>query len=188
MDVRSRIRICLDKVDTISNSSLDSYVPYLVAAEDHRYFQHFGVDPIGVARAIFVKLSRGKIQGASTIEQQFVRVATEDYERSLKRKLREQVVAMMLSRKRTKLDIATAYLSIAHYGQGLNGLTGLTLVVGGNLKLASEADKISIVSRLKYPEPSLQSTAWMSKHMNRVKYIEDKLASVGHRKSEKFSH
>lgn len=181
MGVRDRLRICLDMVDTISNSSLESYVPYLVVAEDHRYFQHFGVDPIGVARAIFVRVFKGKIQGASTIEQQFVRVVTEDYERTIKRKLREQLIALMLSKKRDKLDIATAYLSKAHYGYGLNGLQGLKLIIGYDFKLASEADKIALVSRLKYPQPRLQCEVWMSKHMNRIKYIRDKFVTAGNR-------
>ena len=54
-------------------------VTFLVIGEDHRYYKHPGFDIIGICRAIYKNVFLGKREGASTIEQQLVRVLTEDY-------------------------------------------------------------------------------------------------------------
>src|SRR5690242_20336233 len=69
----------------------------LVSGEDHRHGRHHGFDLIAIARAVWRRIARGKYEGASTIEQQLVRVITGRYERTLRRKVREIGLAMLLS-------------------------------------------------------------------------------------------
>lgn len=169
---REKLRKCIYIVDSNVRGIPDFYIDYLVYAEDHRSRYHQGIDHIGMLRAIYRKISRNNIQGASTIEQQFVRVVTGDYSHSITRKIKEQLLSVLLSKKRSKQDIAKAYLAIAYYGYNCQGLEGITKLVGSNLECASEMQIISLVARLKYPEPKNDSLIWEEKIHNRVVYIQ----------------
>jgi len=82
----------------------------LVLAEDRRFYSHGGTDPIAICRALFRTIVENKLQGGSTIEQQLVRHLTSDYRKSLKRKLKEIVLAVRLRRLLQKDQIAVLYL------------------------------------------------------------------------------
>lgn len=142
----------------------------LEVAEDHRNQFHFGIDQIALFRAFFATL-KGSIQGASTIEQQFVRVVTSKYERTLKRKVLEQLLAVYVSSELTKEKIATTYLCIAYYGQNERGTLKLKNTTDTAFSKFKYSDAIAIVSRLKYPEPSQQSSQWLAKFERRNKHL-----------------
>ena len=114
--MKNKLNNCVSTVDFKRNEIPSRFIPYLVVAEDHRSSRHLGIDPVGMLRAFYVRLKKNEIQGASTIEQQFVRVVTNDYEYSLLRKFREQLLAIALTNQRMKSDIARAYLAVAYYG------------------------------------------------------------------------
>ena len=111
----------------------DRLIETLLVAEDRRNLYHYGIDPVGIIRAIWSILRSKGIQGASTVEQQFVRTITASYERSIRRKLKEQALAIAISKRRDKLQIASAYLCIAHYGHNLDGISGLYSICGTSL-------------------------------------------------------
>jgi penicillin-binding protein 1A len=159
-------------VDSVKESIPQSFLLTLIAAEDHRNFLHYGIDTIGILRAANVSLRQGKTQGASTIEQQFVRVVTGRYERTPQRKIREQILAIALSRQKGKLEIASAYLSIAFYGTGCIGITGLQRYCGNDLTLTDKIKIRKMVARLKYPKPLCTTEEWEITLNNRVNYIE----------------
>ena len=73
----------------VSREDYAKLVRFLVVAEDHRFYSHSGYDVIGICRAFYKNVFRGKREGASTIEQQLVRVLTEDYRYSFRRKINE---------------------------------------------------------------------------------------------------
>ncbi len=146
----------------------------LTLAEDHRHNLHFGIDQIALFRAI-LKTLNGSVQGASTIEQQFVRVVISKYQRTVKRKLFEQLLAVYVSSLLKKESIATAYLCIAYYGQDSQGVLRLkntTDIVFNELKYP---DAISIIARLKYPEPIIKNNQWLEKFDNRNKHLIQKV-------------
>ena len=94
----------------------------LVLAEEKRYCDHSGVDPIGIARAIWQTLFIGNRQGASTIEQQLVRSLTHDYRKSIVRKFKEIVLASRIHRELDKERILIAYITVAYCGWRMNGI------------------------------------------------------------------
>ncbi|KXZ74483.1 Penicillin-binding protein 1A [Acinetobacter venetianus] len=75
-------------------------------------------------REIYFTHVKKEFQGASTVAQQFVRVITERYERTLFRKLREQLLAVLITYEFNNKLIGTGYLNIAFLGSGMYGLTG----------------------------------------------------------------
>lgn len=96
-----------------------------VAIEDARYRQHFGVDPLGIARAMAVNLTRGRLsQGASTITQQTARnlLPAIGTEKTATRKLHEMLVALRMERHFTKDQILEVYLNQIYLGSGTYGV------------------------------------------------------------------
>lgn len=150
------------------DSHLERYVDYLVAAEDHRFFRHRGIDVIAIARAAGSILLRARVQGASTIEQQLVRVVCGRYERTLRRKLREQILAIAISHRFDKRQIARCYLSVAYYGHQLLGGEAIRTLTAQGLCPATMA---LVVARLKYPQPKVVSEKWKLKIEARAAYI-----------------
>lgn len=183
--MNNKLDKCIRTVDLKSSEIPCSFVPYLVAAEDHRSSKHRGIDHIGILRSFYVRLKKNEIQGASTIEQQFVRVVTNDYEHSLLRKLREQLLAISLTNQRMKDDIARAYLAIAYYGYNIHGTNGINTLIRGELNLANEKEMISIVARLKYPYSANDLKAWEEKHNLRVRYIKRRHINAANKLSKR---
>jgi len=170
-NMKDKLDKCIQIVDTKYIEIPDIFIVYLIAAEDHRSQYHFGVDYVGIIRAFFKWLNYNEVQGASTIEQQFVRVVTSDYTNSLVRKFKEQLLAIVLSNKRSKNNIAKAYIAIAYYGYKYKGIKGIIALIGKELKFASEEQILSIIAKLKYPKPSKNLVKWKNKHSLRINYI-----------------
>ena len=103
---------------------LPSYVPQaFIAIEDRRFYQHFGVDLLGIARALIANiLHRGVAQGASTITQQLAKNLFLTQERTVHRKLQEMLLALWLERKFTKTRILELYLNRVYFGSGAYGI------------------------------------------------------------------
>lgn len=159
---------CLEIIDSHQFSVPRVFLDALITAEDHRNPLHPGIDPIGMIRAVAVFLHKRQVQGASTIEQQFVRVATGKFERTLLRKFREQLLALSLSRRRNKAAIASAYLSVAFFGSKCIGLNGINRTFGSDLAEVTPEQALAFVSQLKYPRPLAPSPAWQAKITRRV--------------------
>ncbi len=96
----------------------------VVAIEDRRFYEHKGVDLRGVGRALVTDVLEGRAaQGASTIEQQFIKVVSKAQdERTVPAKIRETALAYHLSHKWSKAKILTEYLNSIYYGNGAYGI------------------------------------------------------------------
>lgn len=110
--------------DQVRIDELPDYLPdAVVAIEDRRFHGHFGVDPIGLARALFVNLSAGQIvQGGSTLSQQLAKNLFLEPERTVKRKLQELVLALWLEYQYSKDEILQLYLNRVYFGGGAYGV------------------------------------------------------------------
>lgn len=171
---RDDLRACLGVVDSSARVCSEFEFDVLLAAEDHRYMYHPGIDVIAIARATVRLVLRQGIEGASTIEQQFVRSVTERYERTARRKWREQLLAVSLLGRRSKRQIASAYLEIAHYGVSAPPAVGNGSPLETRL---SPWDAISLIACLKYPRPAALSPDWHVRHTGRMNYIVQRLPS-----------
>lgn len=94
-----------------------------VSAEDASFFEHGGIDYVGMLRAVFVNLKSGqKRQGASTITQQVVKTFLLSPERTFRRKFQEIILARRLESALSKDDILTLYLNQIYFGHGRYGV------------------------------------------------------------------
>ncbi|MCI6283644.1 transglycosylase domain-containing protein [Selenomonas sp.] len=107
------------KLDQVPQNLQDAFV----AVEDNRFYDHIGVDPRGIARAIWANL-RGRTvsEGGSTITQQLAKNAYLTQDRTLKRKIQEVFLALRLEHQYTKSEILELYLNQIYFGQGAYGV------------------------------------------------------------------
>ena len=107
--------------------TLKEMSPYLpkavIATEDRRFYSHFGVDPIGLGRALFANIAAGHVvQGGSTITQQLAKNLFLTPERSLTRKVQETLLALWLEHRFGKDQILEIYLNRVYLGAGTYGV------------------------------------------------------------------
>jgi len=110
--------------ETVSLADLPPAVPRaVIAVEDRRFFYHPGVDPLGLARALYVNLRAGEIvQGGSTITQQLAKNLFLTPRRTIKRKVQEVILALWLEWRFTKREILALYLNRVYLGAGAYGV------------------------------------------------------------------
>lgn len=95
----------------------------IVAVEDARFYQHHGLDPIGLVRAMYRNARSGRVvEGGSTITQQLAKNLYLGPERTVSRKVKEVVLTIQLERKYTKDEILEMYLNQIYFGQGAYGI------------------------------------------------------------------
>ncbi|WP_458095408.1 transglycosylase domain-containing protein [Roseomonas sp. WA12] len=95
----------------------------LLAIEDRRFRDHFGLDPIGLLRAVWVNLTTGRVaQGGSTLTQQLAKNLFLTPERSLRRKVQEAMLALWLESRFTKDQLLEIYLNRVYLGGGAYGV------------------------------------------------------------------
>ncbi|MBP2626470.1 MAG: penicillin-binding protein, family [Firmicutes bacterium] len=121
--------------------SINNMSPYIqqaiIANEDSRFYTHFGIDPIGIIRAIGVDLRAGSlVEGGSTLTQQLAKNMFLTQERTFTRKIKEFFLAIVIERKFSKQEILQAYLNQVYFGEGAYGVETAAQVYFG--KHASE--------------------------------------------------
>ncbi|MDP7602144.1 MAG: PBP1A family penicillin-binding protein, partial [Rhodospirillales bacterium] len=108
----------------VNVKDLPTYLPHaVISTEDRRFYNHSGIDLIGVARAMVINLKAGRVvQGGSTISQQAAKNLFLTPDRTFKRKYQELLLAFWLEQKFTKDQILTIYLNRVYLGSGTYGV------------------------------------------------------------------
>jgi penicillin-binding protein 1A len=109
---------------TVTLKELPPYLPKaFVAIEDRRFYDHFGIDPVGISRAVYRNLAhRGGLQGGSTLTQQLAKNLFLTQERTASRKIQEAILALWLERNYSKDQILELYLNRVYFGAGAYGV------------------------------------------------------------------
>jgi penicillin-binding protein 1A len=180
-----------------ANVALKDLPPYLpkafIAIEDRRFYSHYGVDPVGIARAAVANiLHRGVSQGGSTLTQQLAKNLFLTQERTLQRKLQEVELAFWLERKHSKSEILELYLNRVYFGSGAYGVEAAAQRYFGksakNVTIAEAAMLAGLVkspTRLapnRNPEGAEKRAQTVLSAMADAKFITDAQAqaSIGH--------
>ena len=169
---------------------LNEVSPHLIiavlAVEDSRFYEHRGVDPWSVARAIWVNLKSGAIvQGGSTLTQQLVKNFYLNQERTLVRKINEAMMALLLEMEYSKDEILEAYLNEIYMGQnGMMGIYGigeaarfyfgkrpLYLTLGESALLAGVINSPNLFSPFEHPERAAERKTHVLERMRKLNMI-----------------
>ncbi|GFH62914.1 MAG: peptidoglycan transglycosylase/DD-transpeptidase [Candidatus Desulfovibrio kirbyi] len=103
-----------------------------LAAEDANFYQHFGIDPVAIARAAYVNIRTGATsQGGSTITQQTIKQLLLSSERSFLRKMKEAILAVELENNLSKDEILTIYLNQVYLGEHAHGVEAAARIYFG---------------------------------------------------------
>jgi len=110
--------------EAVGLHEMSPYIPQAVMAiEDRRFYSHFGVDPVGLARAMATNLMHGRFtQGGSTLTQQLAKNLFLKPDRTLERKVQEVLLALWLEQKHSKDQILEMYLNRVYFGSGAYGV------------------------------------------------------------------
>ena len=131
--VENRLPVDINKVPkNLQNAFL--------AAEDIRFYDHIGVDPRGILRAVWANIAhQGVSQGGSTITQQLAKNAFLTQDQTLKRKIQEALLALEIERKYSKQEILEMYMNQIYFGQGAYGIQ-----MAAHTYFDKDVDKLSL--------------------------------------------
>ena len=155
-----------------------------VAAEDRRFYQHDGIDLLGISRALLRNLSRGSVEeGASTITQQLARTVFLSQDRTLIRKLKEALLAGKIERQLSKEQILEQYLNLVYLGSSAYGVadaawvyfskTPEQLTLPEAALIAGLPPAPSVYSPLVNPDLALSRRRTVLRRMREGGYIDD---------------
>lgn len=144
----------------------------LVVIEDKRFYFHKGVDFPSVIRAFIRNLYSDRLEGASTITQQLVRVVTDKREITVRRKIKEMLLAALLERDYSKDEIANAYINSYRFIE-IIGIEELCQNEKYDFNALTISNSIEIAARFKYPHISPRNYI---RYLKRVRTIEKKLS------------
>jgi penicillin-binding protein 1A len=112
----NRIPISIEDLPAIAKNAF-------LATEDHRFYEHHGIDFYGIMRAVVTDVAgRGKHQGASTITQQLVKLSFLKPDKTFKRKIQEAILAIEVEHYYSKDEILEMYLNKIYFGEGAYGI------------------------------------------------------------------
>jgi penicillin-binding protein 1A len=155
-----------------------------IAAEDRRFYDHDGIDPVGIGRAMVRNLSRGSVEeGASTITQQLARTVFLSQDRTIIRKLKEALLAGKLERQLSKQQILEQYLNYVYLGSSAYGVsdaawiyfskTPAELTLPEAALIAGLPPAPSVYSPLVNPDLALQRRTTVLRRMREAGFIDD---------------
>ncbi|MET0279495.1 MAG: transglycosylase domain-containing protein [Steroidobacteraceae bacterium] len=153
----------------------------VLAAEDDRFFQHSGLDWMGVARAVLkVAVSGSAKQGGSTITQQAARNMFLSLDKTLRRKLAEVFVTYRMERDFTKEQILATYLNVIFFGQRSYGIAAAAeTFYGKRLEDLSVAQAATLAGIIQLPSRYNPVTNPKGAEMRRA-YVLDRMTKVGY--------
>lgn len=166
---------------TIQLQSVPKFIASaFVAAEDRRFYQHWGVDVQGILRAMVANArSLGVVEGASTINQQVARIVFLNQERSAWRKLREMAIANKIDRELTKDQILEQYLNLVYLGSGAYGVADAAWVYFGKDVKQLTVPEVALLAGLA-PAPSEYSPLVNPKYaLERRNLVLERMQEIG---------
>ncbi len=128
----------------------------LIAIEDHKFYEHDGISPEGILRAILANISKGEVeQGGSTLTQQFVKNTFLTHEQTMERKIEEAILSVVLEDKYSKEEILEMYLNTTYFGAGATGIHQASKVYFGKHISRLTLEEAAVLAALPYAPSAL---------------------------------
>ena len=152
----------------------------VIATEDRRFYHHFGIDPMGLARALFDNLRAGVVvAGGSTITQQLAKNLYLTPERSLTRKLQELTLAIWLETRLDKDQILTLYLNRVYLGAGAYGVEAASRRYFGKSAHDLSLPEAAMLAGLLKAPSALAPSSDLSRARDRAGVVLGRMAAEG---------
>ena len=144
-----------DKVESIQDKEHyttfeelpEVYVNAVVSVEDHRFYNHSGIDLIAIGRAVFNDLRAGRfVEGGSTITQQLAKNQYFTQEQTVERKIAEVFMALTMEQHFSKRTILELYVNSIYFGDGYEGIGSASWGYFGKAPSALDADECTLLA------------------------------------------
>uniref|UniRef100_UPI0019344AE2 PBP1A family penicillin-binding protein n=1 Tax=Gilliamella sp. ESL0254 TaxID=2705035 RepID=UPI0019344AE2 len=154
----------------------------VIATEDARFYEHFGIDPIGIVRAMYIGLKhKGFSQGGSTITQQVAKNFFLTPEKSIARKAKEIILAIRMEKELSKEEIMALYLNMINFGSRAYGVAAASYTFFGKTPEQLTIDEAALLAGLPnapsaynpvaHPDRALTRRNWVLGRMLDQSYI-----------------
>ena len=128
----------------------------LIAIEDHKFYEHDGISPTSIFRAILANVSEGEVaQGGSTLTQQFVKNTFLTHEQTMERKIEEAILSVVLEDKYSKDEILEMYLNTTYFGAGATGIHQASKAYFGKHVSRLTLEEAAVLAALPYAPSAL---------------------------------
>lgn len=174
--------ITANKTEGISIKEIPGHVKNaVIAIEDHRFYEHNGIDYKGISRAFYTNLKAGGVkEGGSTITQQLTKIGLLESERSYKRKVEEFFLAREIEKEYSKDQILEMYLNQIYFGRGAWGIKKAAQVYfGKEVKDLSIAEAAMIAGIINVPA-ALDPYDHLEKSTNRRNLVLSRMKEYGY--------
>lgn len=152
----------------------------MISVEDRRFESHLGVDPIGIARSVRVRVERGRwTQGGSTITQQLARNLFLTNTRTFGRKIREIILALAMERTFSKDQILELYLNRVYFGGGAYGIDAASRRFFGHSARELDLSEAAVVAGLVKAPSRYSPTADAQAAIGRAGVVLDLMVETG---------
>ncbi len=181
------------------NMVSQNFINAILAIEDHRFFEHHGINKLRTLKALYITLFKsGKVQGASTITQQLAKNLFFSFEKTYRRKFKELLVALQIETSNTKQEILHAYINQIHFGAGAQGIEKASRVFFGKPALDLTLPEAALLAGLpksptnynpyRHLDLALKRRELVLKRMAQVGFISDLEARQAMLSKPKFHH
>jgi penicillin-binding protein 1A len=165
--------------------TLDDIAPDLqhavIAVEDHRFYHHFGIDPIGIGRALWRDATRGgRMEGGSTLTQQLARTLFLSNKRTPLRKAQEAVLALLLEQELSKKQILELYLNRIYLSGGVYGVETMSRNLLGKPASAVTLAEAALIAGLIRSPSALSPWSNLDGAVERSRVVLDRMREEGY--------
>jgi penicillin-binding protein 1A len=156
------------------------FVQAVIATEDHRFWEHHGLNKLRTLKALWITLFEpGKIQGASTITQQLAKNLFFSFRRTYMRKIRELLVALQIEARYSKQNILAAYLNQIPFGVGAHGIEQASQFFLGKPALELNLPEAALLAGLPKSPTRYNPHRFFERAKKRQKIVLSRMAVVG---------
>jgi penicillin-binding protein 1A len=162
-----------------------AFIKAVIATEDHRFWEHHGLDKLRTLKALWVTIFEpGRIQGASTITQQLAKNLFFSYRRTYMRKFRELLVALQIETQYSKREILEAYLNQIPFGVGAYGIEQAARSFFGKPALKLNLAESALLAGLPKSPTRYNPYRHFKRAKNRQRLVLERMKAVGYTTAE----
>ncbi|WDP93361.1 MAG: PBP1A family penicillin-binding protein [Desulfobacter sp.] len=167
--------------DAVSlNRVSPDFIKAVVATEDHRFFEHHGINKLRIIKGLYITLFKpGQIQGASTITQQLAKNLFFSFEKTWQRKFKELLVALQIEASATKEEILEAYINQIHFGAGAQGVEKAARTFFGKSARELDLGEAALLAGLPKSPSRYNPFRYYDRALARRKVVLGRMAAAG---------
>ncbi len=156
------------------------FINAILAVEDHRFFDHHGINKLRTLKALYITLFEpGQVQGASTITQQLAKNLFFTFEQSYIRKFKEMLVAFQIEASNSKEEILHAYINQIHFGAGAQGVEKAAKVFFNKSAIDLTLSEAALLAGLPKSPTGYNPFHHFDRAMERRDVVLNRMASAG---------